>query len=41
MLVAADETSEEQKDKEIKEKQLERRESILSSSGVRVVMAVL
>lgn len=35
MLVAADETTEEKKDRESKEKQeFERRESILSSNGV-------
>lgn len=41
MLVAADETTEEKKEREAKQKQIERRESILSSTGVSVLIEVL
>lgn len=37
MLVAADETTEERKEKETKEKKHERRESLLSSAGVGIL----
>lgn len=39
MLVAADETTEEKKERETKEIEFERRESVLSTSGVSCIQS--